>query len=69
MQPASQDHQFALASLKGRYQVSRLFTKIIVQSDRVQFQWSHPPKGQSTKVEASDGTSVSSKPDPNMLDL
>lgn len=70
MQPASPEHQQVLSTLKGRYQEPRQFTKIIVQSDRVQFQWSHPPKGSATVAsEVTDAGSQSSCPDPNMLDL
>lgn len=72
MQAASAEHQQVLSTLKGRYHEARQFTKIIVQSDRVQFQWSHPPKGSaaSAAAESQEAGSQSSCPaDPNMLDL
>ena len=41
----SNEHQDQLNTLDGRFDIARIFTKVIAYSDRVQFHWSHPKVG------------------------
>lgn len=58
MQPAAQEHQDAINTAQGKHSLARCFTKIIAQTDRVQFQWSHPRTSAKDTQQSQDTTST-----------